>query len=247
MGLSNGSGRRGTFVSVANGKFKVKSNADNPDAISRVNKKGDTVWEVPYSDLSGYITGIEITKFTFQGAENESLELTVQDGSDTYIVQCIFGSSPCKSFLARAENVDYTQEVTLSAFEYTQIVNNDERTNTYMVPKQLGENIPAIYGQEEKGLKPWPKLVEITRNRKTEWDKTDQLNEMEGIVARVKVILERDAKKSFVADKLPPSETRYDEPTKPRPEKKYDAVQDFGPAPTTPPAEEEDYNLDLPF
>lgn len=247
MGFKKSDGSRKTFANVADGKFKVKAKDGEEGAIERVNKEGKKVWEFLYPELEGYITGIEKKTFKYQGADIDQLAITVDDGEEIFEVQCVLGSSPCQSFLARAENIDFTQPVTLSAFEYTSIINGEERTFTYLVPKQNGEKMPSVYGRAEDGCpKQWPPLKEVTINKKKSWDKTDRLDEFERVIARVQVKIQQEVSNGIPA-KLPPSETRFDAATT-RPGNQTNVVDDFPPAPTVPPAEEEDdFSSDLPF
>jgi hypothetical protein len=250
MGFKKSDGSKKTFANVADGKFKVKAKEGAEGAIERVNKEGNKVWEYLYPELEGYITNIEKKSFTYQGNVIDQLAITVDDGEELYEVQCVLGSSPCQSFLARAENIDFTQPVTLSAFEYTTIANGDERTSTYLIPKQNGEKMPSVYGREEDGCaKQWPPLVEVTINKKKAWDKSDRIDEFERVIDRVKVMLLNKP----VGVPLPTVETRYDKVgasvASASAPGKYNPTTDFDtPSPVAEQANsEDDFSSDLPF
>jgi hypothetical protein len=251
MGFKKSDGSKKTFANVADGKFKVKAKEGDALAFERINKEGNKVWEFLYPELEGYITNVEKKSFTYQGNVIDQLAITVDDGDELYEVQCVLGSSPCQSFLARAENIDFTQPVTLSAFEYTTIVNGDERTNTYLIPKQHGEKMIAVYGREEDGCaKQWPALKEVTINKKKAWDKSDRIDEFERVIDRVKVmILSKPANAAPAV-----AETRYDKVgasvASASAPGKYNPTTDFDtPSPIAEQANEEDddYSSDLPF
>ena len=252
MGFKKSDGSRKTFANVANGKFRVKAKEGAEGAIERFNKEGSKVWEFLYPELEGYITNVEKKTFKYQGADIDQLAITVDDGDEVYEVQCVLGSSPCQSFLARAENIDFTQPVTLSAFEYTSVINNEERTFTYLIPKQNGEKMIAVYGREEDGCtKQWPAFKEVIVNKKKAWDKSDRLDEFERVIDRVKVII--DSKPAHIAPAV--AESRFDTPkgvavvehaSAPG---KYNQTTDFDtPSPIAEQAnEEDDFSSDLPF
>jgi len=58
LGLSNGSGMASSNLSIVEGSFRQRVPEGTAGAIQRVNKKGDTINELSFTSLTGWITSI---------------------------------------------------------------------------------------------------------------------------------------------------------------------------------------------
>lgn len=175
MALGNESGGSKVFVNVANGKFKVKSSKDNPNAVHRVNKDSKDVYELLYTTLTGLITDARFT----EDAYGQKLELSVLDEGTDYVVNIPFGGSACISFMSRVEKIDLTQPVKLSAFEYPNA--KGDYHNTYIGVEQGGKKIDSDYGKDKP--KSFSQSVEMKIKGQTVWDDTKRRDEMKAILA----------------------------------------------------------------
>jgi hypothetical protein len=146
MGLRKSSNDKKTYVNVQWGKLRVRSHEKNEDAVKRTDKNGNEVFEELFEELEGYITKIAYDKSEFKGKVYESLEIALTDSEgDNFHVKSLWGSKSCKSFLARAESIDFTQPVLLCVYEIAQEM-DPTKSDTYLVPKQHGDKIAPNYG-----------------------------------------------------------------------------------------------------
>lgn len=162
MGAENRNTRK-IYYQTYGAAFIRRCMKENPDAVKRINKKGDAVYELHFNTLSGYITGIEITKHEQYG---DRLEIHFLDGDESFILTMSATSSHAFSFYRRMEAIDYSKKVVLMMWEYE---------NPFMAVTQGPEGNENLLGSKysKEDIPSW-KQVEINGN--IMWDKSDALN-----------------------------------------------------------------------
>jgi hypothetical protein len=101
------------FVRIMGGKFVT--NAPEGKGISRVNKRGNTVWEYKHGAIEGYLDSIEVNDKGYEGSEQAILILL--DAGEKLILQIDTNSGVFRSLSKRFPNINPTKKVRFSAFE----------------------------------------------------------------------------------------------------------------------------------
>jgi len=139
------------FINIVAGKFAIKTDKSDPEAIMRINKKGEEVYERHYSIIQGKIVRLEHEKTEFGDY------LSVKIKSDKiYIFKIPAYSRLENGFLQRLPNVDLEKEVEIGLY-------TPENT-TYLYMRQDGI-ISTAFSKEEI-----PKFKEITLRGKKGFD-----------------------------------------------------------------------------
>jgi len=112
MGASNNNGMIGNLFSVVNGKWTKRVEAGTVGAIQRVNKKGNEVYELGFTTLSGHLISGNLEQSDF----GWSAKVTLHDRADgnDYIVTLPIDSKYLMDIIKRLPVVDPAQEVILS-------------------------------------------------------------------------------------------------------------------------------------
>ena len=162
MGLSNNSHGSTTFLNVIGGKLSRKVTKDTEGAVSRVNKKGDTVYELQWNSLTAKITDISIRVNEEFG---DQWEITLRDVIDEYKLQIPISGRIANGFTFRLPNVDFTQEVEINTFI-------DKNDKPVLLLKQNGQTVKSAYTKDApNGL---PQLESVIFKGKEQWDDTKQ-------------------------------------------------------------------------
>ena len=100
---------RNIYISIIGGKFTVKTDKADSQAILRINKNGQEVWERHYDTVTGTIKNIEHETTEY----GDNLVLTLNDTLETYILKLPKYSRLENGFLQRLPNIDLTKEIDL--------------------------------------------------------------------------------------------------------------------------------------
>lgn len=114
MGFSNSKSERTTFANIVNGKFAIKTNQDNPNAVARVNKKNETVYEILHDKLEAKIVSMKIEKDDY----GKKLVIELEEAADRYTLTLPVESKFFDHFCAKIGNVDRTQLVTIAPYSF---------------------------------------------------------------------------------------------------------------------------------
>lgn len=173
-GLSNS--QRKTYVQTLGGSFVKRSVKENPEAVKRINKVGNEVYELHYDTLAGSIIDIDVRTSEIEVGtrviKSERLEIEMLCGDESIILNLMANSSHAFNFYKRMENIDYMKPVTFQMWEYD---------NPFMAVKQDDKLIEAKYTKEQ--IPEWKK-VEL--NGEVAWDKSEALNFFRPKVKEVK-------------------------------------------------------------
>lgn len=114
MGFSNSKSERTTFANIVNGKFAIKANQDNPNAVARVNKKNETVYEILHDKLEAKIVSMKIEKDDY----GKKLVIELEEAADRYTLTLPVESKFFDHFCAKIGNVDRSQLVTIAPYSF---------------------------------------------------------------------------------------------------------------------------------
>jgi len=142
-GLSNNSNT--TYLRISGGKIWLKTNESNPQAVKRITKKGETVFEQPFTSLSGVISKMYINESIEYG---DTLVLSVLAGEATrYSLPIPINSNTFKSFVNLLPNVNIKEPLTIST--WIRSIEND-KTLAGVSISQNGKKVPPYFKTFDK-------------------------------------------------------------------------------------------------
>lgn len=166
MALSNDTGIENTHINIIEGTFRVKSSENNPKAESRINKKGDKVWELKYTSLVGFISKIE-TEETDYGRK---VIFTIKDDKD-YKLNLGYADGLTSNIYKMLPNIDPSKKVN---FVLTRKPDDKGTPRTSIFISQDGSPVKWAYTRDNKnGM---PDLEKIMVKGKEQWDNTKQVD-----------------------------------------------------------------------
>lgn len=173
-GLSNSTKK--IYVQTLGAAFVKRSIKENPEAIKRVNKVGNEVYELHYDTLEGSIIDIDVKTTEVEVGnrmiKTERLEIEMLCGEEVIILNLVANSGHAFNFYKRMEKINYMEPVTLQMWAYD---------NPFMAVMQGGKLVDSKYQKED--IPEWKK-VEV--NGETVWDKTDTMKFFRPKVREVK-------------------------------------------------------------
>jgi len=146
------------FMSIINGKWAEKVPAGTEGAVERQNKKGETVHELLYNDVSGIITSWAIEKKDF----GKQLNVVINDVGEVFTLSIPVESRYFDAFVNKIACADLKKEVKIAPFSFTPKGETDKKTgmNIYQVgnPKALDINgkLPFFFTKENPNGRPQP-------------------------------------------------------------------------------------------
>lgn len=151
----------GVFITVLNGKFCVRSNADDPNAVSRVNKIGKTVYEVFHDAFTGKLIAIK-TKESADYGKSWIFDFLSSDGQ-TYHLQLSYSNSYATALLKMLPNVDLSKPFKLSPSlkvvdgknQSSLFVNQDDKPIKHAFTKDMPNGMPNLEKIMVKGKETW--------------------------------------------------------------------------------------------
>jgi hypothetical protein len=145
------------YLSIANGNIVQKVKEDNKDERVRVREYEDDkgnikyTYEIPFRDLTGYITSIKIEKGKFGTDCRVHLAL----GDEKVIFTIPYESNYFQDFAKRIAGADLTKTVTLNAYSFE----NDQGKNIRGVTvQQGGEKLTDFFWDGKKALHGMPSV-----------------------------------------------------------------------------------------
>ena len=170
--------RVSNYYSVKNGKVVKNLGKVEPEVMDgvtkRVNKNGETVYEI----VSDYIRG-KVVDLGLQAPPEdkpdykELMVITMQGlGGTKAVVQVPFDSAYGRGFLLSADNIDFSQEIELEPYKYTDKKSGKDKMGLSVF--QHGEKLDWAFGTK-KNPGDVPALEETVYKGKKAWDNTKQL------------------------------------------------------------------------
>jgi hypothetical protein len=158
-----------TYVTVINGKITKKVKQNIPGAVARVNKMNETVYELHFDSLEGYLKNIE----TKEGDYGKQWIITISDGGDDYQLQLPFSGNYGYGLLRRLPNIDLNKQLEIKTGVFEE--------KPYLTVYQGGKKVEYYFTKEEThGL---PEMKKIKVKGKDTWDDTERLLWLENYVA----------------------------------------------------------------
>lgn len=165
MGLSNNTGGNNTIVNIIEGTFRIRSHAEDTEAISRVNKKGDTVYERRYTSLSGRIKDI----YTEDTDYGKKVVFVIKDDKE-YKLGLGYADGITSNIYKMLPNVNPNEIVNIT-LQRKPDDKGVERTSIFL--SQNGNNIKWAYTRDNRnGM---PELEKIIVKGEEIWDNTKQV------------------------------------------------------------------------
>ncbi len=190
MGLGKNSGSNNVYLNIMFGKLVKRAKSTDEGAVSRQNKKDETVWEEHFDDLEGKITEITIRRNSEFGDE---LKVTFLEGGTNYIVGIQTRSGYGRGFFRKMLNIDYTKMVKIAPYNIEQ---EDGKFKAFLGVYQGGEKIQNMYTKDNpNGM---PELEQTTFKGKMAWDDTKQMKFLEEELAFKVLPMIEEAKQSFI-------------------------------------------------
>lgn len=175
MGLENNSQGQRTFLSIMKGKLVMRVEEGTEKAITRTNKMGNTVHELYFTSLEGYLVYINTKEHEEYG---KSWAIGIQDGESLYEVQLGYTSGYAMGFLKRVESLEFTQKLKLVPYYIPK--EGTDKHNAVLVIYQGGNKLESNYTKDNpNGLPNWEK---ITVNNEEQWDSGKQMQFFEDML-----------------------------------------------------------------
>lgn len=173
-GFSNNESKgSGKFVSIADGKFKIKVSDGTEGAIARVKENGETVHELIFDKLSAYIKSINPADVIYNGSTTKKLEVSVTtESGDEYTISVNYASSYAITLLRNLTSVDFKagELVELAPYSFETEENGKKKQMIGVSVKQHGEKLKSRFTNDEV-----PAWKEFMVNGTKTFDKTDQI------------------------------------------------------------------------
>lgn len=165
----------GKYFNIYKGKFAIRTSADDPKGIARVNKNEKTVHEIYHDSFVGKLLAIR-TKTS--EAYGRSWEFDFKDGQEVYTLQLPYSNGYATTFLKILPNIDLSQEMKLQPD--MKIVDGKTRSSLFI--SQNGTTLKHAYTKDvPNGL---PNMVQVMVKGQPVWDDTDRLAFLEEMVNR---------------------------------------------------------------
>ena len=115
--MARGQFDRKDYINCSLGKWRMKADKDNPNAIARIAQQGDPeaheVWEIVYDFVEGIVKKIGIEK---SDKYDSKWCIEVHDGTDKMILQMSVNSGYASATITKLLNADITKKVNCCAF-----------------------------------------------------------------------------------------------------------------------------------
>jgi hypothetical protein len=175
MGLENNTFAK--YLSIGDGKItkRVKEPTDN--STQRVLKNGNTINEEIYDAISGLIVDIKTQDHPSFG---RFWNITLQDGSETFILQMNYSGGYASAFLKMLPNIDLKTPVRI--IPSMKMEGTKKKVSLFIT--QHGEALKHYYTKDNpNGLPPMEK-VKVKKNGKVteQWDDNNMMEFLERMV-----------------------------------------------------------------
>ena len=168
MGLKTRTSK-GIYLGIAQGNITQKADKDDPLAIAREyeddngNKK--VVYEHQFSELTGLLQEVKFR----DGKFGEEWMIVIKDVDETYILTIKTGDRYFQDFGKKVRNIDLSEEITLSPFDFEGDNGNPVRGISIT---QGGEKVMNFYydAENKKDINGFPS---VTAKERKEFDSDD--------------------------------------------------------------------------
>lgn len=160
MGLGQSSNR--TYLSVADGKIIQRVKEGTPNATQRTTKNGKVVYELKFSNVSGFLSGISIKENEF----GKDWIFELEDEGQVYALQMMYNSRYATTLLNALCNPDVDFNLPITITPWSKEVDGKQKTSTYL--KQGEEDVKWYFTKDNpNGM---PPLEKVVFKGKEQWD-----------------------------------------------------------------------------
>jgi hypothetical protein len=175
--MALGNNNSAIYLSISDGKIVRRFKEKTKDSVERVLTKGvnagKTVHEEKYAFVEGLITNIEAKDSPQYG---KNWIVTIQDETETYLLQMDYSSGYSSAFLKALPNVDINSKVKLSP---KMTLEGDKKKATLFI-NQHGEAAKWAFTKDNpNGL---PPMTKQKVKGKEVWDDSDMMEFLERMV-----------------------------------------------------------------
>lgn len=174
--MALGNNNSAIFLSIADGKivrrFQQPTANSKERTITKGPNAGRVVHEEHYSFVEGVITDIQ----TRDSDYGKSWNVTIKDGSETYVLQMDYSGGYSSAFLKALPNVDFSSKVKLSP---KMTIEGDKKKTTLFV-NQHGAACKHYFTKDNpNGL---PQMRQVKIKGELRWDDSDMMEFFENMV-----------------------------------------------------------------
>ena len=162
----------GTYISIFDGKFSQKVDENTAGASSRVNKLGNTVWELFFDSFSGYLKSINIK----DGEYGKQWVFGFEANGKRFYWNVNFSNNFATQFLKILPNIDLSQPIKLSPS--SKIVDGKPQSSLFV--NQGDKVMKHAYTKENPNGLPPLELIKV--KGKDTWDDTKRLEFLQNMV-----------------------------------------------------------------
>lgn len=189
------------FVSIADGKFKIKVPAGTDNSVERIKENGDAVYELIFDKLTAVIKSINPADVTYNGSTTKKLEVSVvTESGDDYIISVNYASSYAITLLKNLTSKSFKsgELVELAPYSFETEENGKKKQLIGVSIKQNGEKLKSSLTNDEI-----PAWKEFMVNGTKTYDKTDQI---EFLLKNVNL---SDVSVDYLADTVKPEDVPF--------------------------------------
>jgi hypothetical protein len=179
MGLANETAGHGKYVSVRDGMFTIRTTADDPNGVKRVNKEGKEVTELTFNKISGFLKGVAPHTFEHTGKKIKSWNITIEDAPEEFILTVPYSGAESRALLFRLPAIDLNDKVEFHVGKGT-----DKETGKefkWMTVYQGGQKLEAYFTKQNP--RDLPDLKKIKVKGEEQWDDSDRMEYFEKMVS----------------------------------------------------------------
>lgn len=182
MGLNYRESAGKIYLTVSNGKLVRQFKEANENTVSRVNKNGKTVHENFPTDVTGYISNIEVK----DGEYGNQWIISLIDGTDSFSIQLDYSSRYSSSFLKALPNLTPGLPVKIRPWQMADKNNPTKLISGITLYQNDGNGfvkIPPAYTKEEPNGLPEMKSFKLKEKGKdvVKWDDSERMQFLENM------------------------------------------------------------------
>lgn len=171
--MALGSSSPKTFLSVMDGKIVQKVEEGTPNAVERVNKNGEKVYELKFSFVSGILTDIYVKTGEYAGNEIKSWILQLVDGDDHYQLDIPYSGAWASTMFNALLNpeVDFSRPLRFAPWQKSR-PDGGKTKCLYVNQEGSQDSFQWVYTKENPG--DCPPLKEVMLKGKKTYDDYDR-------------------------------------------------------------------------
>ena len=171
--MALGNSNSAIYLSVSDGKIVRRFKEPTAQSKARTNKLGNTVHEESYDFVEGMITAIKVRDTDY----GKYWCVSIQDGSDNYILQFQYSGGNANCFLKSIPNADLRKPIKIRPA--VEIDGDKKRSKLFLV--QDDKALRWFWTKDNPGEMPSLKKIKIKGVE--QWDDSDMMEFLEAYVS----------------------------------------------------------------